>query len=49
MTVGVNSSNENVIDERFKNILEQLNNSNIREQKLHNELTQLKEKLKKKE
>ena len=35
--------------ERFKNILQQLNNSNIRETKLKNEVSQLKEKLKKKE
>ena len=35
--------------ERFKNILQQLNNSNIRETKLQNEVTELKEKLKKKE
>ena len=35
--------------EKFKNILQQLNNSNIRETKLQNEVTQLKEKLKKKE
>jgi hypothetical protein len=34
--------------ERFKNILQQLNNSNIRETKLQNEVTELKEKLKKK-
>ena len=35
--------------ERYKNILQQLNNSNIRETKLQNEVTELKEKLKKKE
>ena len=35
--------------ERFKNILQQLNNSNIRETKLQNEVIELKEKLKKKE
>lgn len=35
--------------ETFKNILHQLNSSNIRESKLQKEVTQLKEKLKKKE
>ena len=35
--------------ERFKNILQQLNNSNIRETKLQNEVIELKQKLKKKE
>ena len=35
--------------EKFKNILQQLNNSNMRETKLQNEVVELKEKLKKKE
>jgi len=35
--------------EKFKNILQQLNNSNLRETKLQNEVKKLKEKLKKKE
>ena len=35
--------------EKFKNILQQLNNSNLRETKLQNEVKNLKEKLKKKE
>ena len=35
--------------ERFKNILQQLNSSNIRETKLQNEVIELKQKLKKKE
>ena len=35
--------------ERFKNILQQLNNSNMRETKLQNEVIELKQKLKKKE
>jgi chromosome segregation ATPase len=44
------ASNEMVSDiDKYKNILEQLNDSNKRETKLHNEIIQLKTQLKKKE
>ena len=44
------ASNEMISDiDKYKNILEQLNDSNIRETKLHNEIINLKNQLKQKE
>ena len=49
MNINGSMGEKGLESERFKNILQQLNNSNIRETKLQNEVTELKEKLKKKE
>ena len=49
MNINGSLGEKNFESERFKNILQQLNNSNIRETKLQNEVIELKEKLKKKE